>query len=202
MNMCLCYFWSPFPNQLHSLYWVWIYKLYLLISLFFSICRIQHRQQRAAQFNQNYQPGSISTNINNPIGYGGFGDIGYGGGAFLGQQNYNYGSFANNFAGGFGRRKRSAQFNQNYQPVSISTNINNAQHVPEALRGQQNFNAGSIGNNLAGPGRRAFHGQQNYNAGSVGNNFAGGYGGSFNGQQNYNYGNVGNNYAAGFGKKK
>jgi hypothetical protein len=97
--------------------------------------------KRSAQFNQNYLPGSFSTNINN---------VGHVPGAFLGQQNYLAGSHATNFAGGYGKKKRSAQFNQNYQPGSFSTNVNNVGYAPGAFLGQQNYNAGSFATNFAG----------------------------------------------------
>ena len=58
------------------------------------------------------------------FGARGYGGAAFGGGVFLGQQNYNAGSLGNNFAGGLGRKKRSAsQFNQNYQPRSFTTSI-------------------------------------------------------------------------------
>ena len=111
------------------------------------------------------------------------------------KQNYNAGSFGNNFTGGFGRKKRSAQFNQNYLPGSFSTNINYAQQYLGTFLGyvrkkcSAQFNAnylpGSFITNINNPigfggfgargyGGVAFLGQQNYNAGSLGNNFAGG----------------------------
>ena len=54
--------------------------------------------------------GSFITNINNPIGFGRFGARGYGGVAFLGQQNYNAGSLGNNFAGGIWKKEKEDYF--------------------------------------------------------------------------------------------
>ena len=99
-----------------------------------------HREfgRQGRQFNHNYFPGSISTNINNAAAYPG---------GFTGQQVYGYGSSANNFANG--KKKREAQFNQNYHPGSISTNINNAAAYPGGFTGQQIYGYGSSANNFA-----------------------------------------------------
>ena len=47
------------------------------------------------------------------------------------------------------RTEREAQFNQNYLPGSLSTNINNAGAHPGSFTGQQVFSAGSYANNVA-----------------------------------------------------
>ena len=61
-------------------------------------------RRQGKQFNKNYQPGSISTNNNYVLGAPG---------GLIGQQNYNHGSSAYNYA--HGKKKREASFKQNYQ---------------------------------------------------------------------------------------
>ena len=120
------------------------------------------KEKREAQFNQNYHPGSISTNINN---------VSPSYARFNGQQNYGAGSFANNYGG---KRKREAQFNQNYNPGSISTNINSLSGLAfppvGGLGYDGRFGAGFGGPSGFGPGVGSTF-NQGFGPGSTANNF-------------------------------
>ena len=126
----------------------------VILTFVLALTNADERKKREAQFNQIYQQGSHSTNINNAGAYPG---------GFTGQQVYNGGSIANNLA--YGKKKREAQFNQNYQPGSYSTNINNSPGFP---------GLGNIGYpGVAGPGYGAGFGSnfvQTYGQGSSASN--------------------------------
>ena len=115
-------------------------------------------------------------------------------GSFTGQQVFSAGSYANNVA--YGRKKREAQFNQNYLPGSFSTNINNNPVFPvPGYLGLQNPGYGNSlsANRELGAGYGASLGA------GLGASFGAGYGSNF--VQNYGFGssatNIGRKWKSG-----
>ena len=146
-------------------------SLLVILAVTLVLANANEQKKREAQFNQNYLPGSFSTNINNAPAYPG---------SFTGQQQYNAGSFANNFA--YGKKKRDAQFNQNYQQGSFSTNINNPGFPVQGNFGLPNppllnpgFSSG-VGNGL---GNGFGSGLGNGFGSGIGNGFGTGLGNGF-----------------------
>ena len=149
----------------------------VILAAVLAFTNANERTEREAQFNQNYLPGSLSTNINNAGAHPG---------SFTGQQVFSAGSYANNVA--YGRKKREAQFNQNYLPGSFSTNINNNPVFPvPGYLGLQNPGYGNSlsANRELGAGYGASLGA------GLGASFGAGYGSNF--VQNYGFGSSATN---------
>ena len=163
-------------------------SLLVILAVTLVLANANEQKKREAQFNQNYLPGSFSTNINNAPAYPG---------SFTGQQQYNAGSFANNFA--YGKKKRDAQFNQNYQQGSFSTNINNPGFPVQGNFGLPNpplLNPGFS----SGVGNGFGTGLGNGFGSGVGNGFGTGLGNGFGSGLGNGFGSgIGNGFDTGLG---